>query len=162
MMLAVATLILLAGMADDLFSRKVHNQLFVGAFVFALISSLYFREWSGTQLGLLAFLLAALITIPMFAVRMIGGGDVKIVLAFAIAVEPMAVFWTLAYSVVWGALFGFTRSAIQGQLPMLVRNTIHLATRKKVQQHQLHPIPYTFALVLGWFTHLTMIRVGGL
>lgn len=162
MMLAVATLILFAGMADDLFSRKVHNQLFVGAFIFALVTSLYFRDWSGTQMGLLALGLAALITFPMFAVRMIGGGDVKLILAFAIAVEPAAVFWTLAYSVVWGALFGFTRSAVQGQLPMLVRNTFHLATRKKVQQQELHQIPYTFALVLGWFTHLTMLRVGGL
>lgn len=162
MMLAIATLILLSGMADDLFSRKVHNELFVGAFVLALASSLYFREWSGTQLGLLALLLGALITIPMFAARMIGGGDVKLVLAFAMAVEPAAVFWTLAYSVVWGALFGFTRSAVQGQLPILVRNTFHLATRKKVQQQELHKIPYTFALLLGWFTHLTMVRVGGL
>ena len=57
-MLAVATIILLAGVVDDLWTRKVHNALFVAAFGVALASSFFIREWSGTQLGLLALLLS--------------------------------------------------------------------------------------------------------
>lgn len=161
-MLAVATLILLAGVADDLWSRKVHNALFITAFVVALAASLVIRDWSGTQLGLIALALAAVLTIPLYIVKVIGGGDVKLIWAFALAVDPSSVFWTVVYSVLWGAIFGLTRSALQGRLLALVRNTYHLATRRRVETVELHRIPFTFALLLGWFTHLTILRAGGL
>jgi Flp pilus assembly protein protease CpaA len=160
-MLAIATIILIAGVVDDLWTRKVHNALFLCALFVAFASSFIVREWSGTQLGLLALLLAFVITIPLFYAHVLGGGDVKLIWAFAIAVEPNAVFWTIMYSIVWGGIFGFTRSMLQGQLPMLVRSTYHLATRRKVEPQQLHKIPFTFALLLGWFTHLTMLKMGG-
>ena len=48
------------------------------------------------------------------------------------------------------------------QLLALVRNTTKAASRQKIQAQELHKIPYTFALLLGWFTQLTLMRAGGL
>lgn len=163
MMLLVATLILFAGFVDDMRSRKVHNWLVLAAAVVAVVASLALRGWSGTQLGLMALALAIVVTIPVYFAKVVGGGDVKLVWAFALATEPTAIFWTLTYSIFWGALFGLTRSALQGQLPVLVKNTFRLATRRRSQQPmELHKIPYTFALLMGWCTHLTMIRWGAM
>lgn len=161
-MWVVATLILVAGLVDDLRSRKVHNVLILGLLPVAAAASLYFRGFEGSLPGLLACVLALVATIPLFALGILGGGDVKLFAVFALAVDPASMFNTLLYSVVWGALFGLTRAALQKQLLTLVKNTYRLAGRQRLQMQELHKIPYTFALLLGWFTQLTYLRAGGL
>lgn len=161
-MFAVATIILIAGLVDDLRSRKVHNVLVLSLLAAAAAASLFFRGWEGSLPGLGAMLLALIVTLPLFMGRVLGGGDVKLFAVFSLAVDPAIMFWTLAYSFVWGALFGLTRAALQKQLLMLVRNTYNIARKQRVQVQEIHKIPYTFALLLGWFTQLTLMRAGGL
>lgn len=160
-MWVIATLVLVAGLVDDMRSRKVHNALILTLAPLVLVTSLYFKDTSGVLIGLLAMLLALVVTIPLFSLGILGGGDVKLFALFAMAVDPMTAFWTLIYSFVWGSLFGVTRSMLQKQLLALVRNTYKLATRQRVQAQELQMIPYTFAFLLGWFTHLTILRAGG-
>lgn len=160
-MIAVATFILVAGMVDDLRSRKVHNALVLSLLALAALASLYFRGLEGSWTGIGAMLLALVLTVPLFATRILGGGDVKLFAVFALTVEPMTMFWTLVYSFVWGVLFGVTRAALEKNLMMIVRNTYHIARRQKVELQTIQKIPYTFALLMGWFTQLTLLRAGG-
>lgn len=161
-MLGIATLTLVAGMVDDLRSRKVHNELVLALFAMVLSSSLYFRGLEGTLPGVGALLLALIITIPLFAARILGGGDVKLFSVFALALDPISMFWTLIYSFIWGGLFGLTRAVLSRQLMALVRSTYKAASRQKIQAQEIQKIPYTFALLLGWFTQLTFLRIAGL
>jgi len=161
-MWAVATFSLVAGMVDDLRSRKVHNGLVLALIPVILAANFYFRGFDGAALGAGAFLLALIITIPLFMFRILGGGDVKLFSAFALCVDPNSMFYTLMYSMVWGVIFGLTRAALQKELPALVRNTYKTVTRQRVQPQEIHKIPFTFALLLGWFTQLTLLRAGGL
>jgi prepilin peptidase CpaA len=161
-MFGIATLTLVAGMVDDLRSRKVHNALVLVLLPIVAFSSLYFRGIDGTLIGIGAMLLALILTIPLFVVRIIGGGDVKLFGVFALAVDPLSMFWTLIYSFFWGGLFGMTRAVLSRQLLALVRNTTKAASRQKIQSQEIHKIPYTFALLLGWLTQLTFMRVAGL
>lgn len=161
MMWAVATLILVAGLVDDLRSRKVHNALVVALFGATAVATLWFRGIDGSLLGGEAFLAALLITVPLFKMGVLGGGDVKLFAVFALAVDPTNMFWTLVYSLVWGALFGLTRAALQKQLLTVVRNTYKLAGRQRAEVQELHKIPYTFALLMGWCTVLTVAQSGG-
>jgi Flp pilus assembly protein protease CpaA len=160
-MWAVATLTLVAGLVDDLRSRKVHNVLVLFMLPAVALASFYFRGYEGFLLGAGSFLLALIATIPLFTLGMLGGGDVKLFAVFALALDPVSMFWTLVYSVIWGALFGVTRATLQKQLMMLVKNTYRLTGKQRVQVQELHKIPYTFALLLGWFTQLTLMRAGG-
>lgn len=161
-MWAIATFSLVAGTVDDLRTRKVHNGLVLSLLALALIANFYFRGWDGTLIGIGALLLALVATIPLFMSGTLGGGDVKLFAVFAVCVDPTSMFYTLFYSIVWGALFGVTRAAMQKQLLSLVRTTYKLASRQRVEPQQIHKIPYTFALLLGWFTQLTLLRSGGL
>lgn len=161
-MMAVATFTLVAGMVDDFRSQKVHNWLVLSLMAVVAGCSIYFRGFEDSLIGVGAFLLALIITIPLFAVRILGGGDVKLFSVFALAVDPVTMFWTLIYSFIWGALFGVTRAALSNQLMALVRSTYRAADRQRVQVQEIHKIPYTFALLLGWFTQLTLLRAGGL
>ena len=161
-MMAIATFTLVAGLVDDVRSRKVHNVLLLALLPVVVLATLYFRGFDGSLPGLGAFLLALVMTIPLFAIGMLGGGDVKLFAIFALTVDPSSMFWTLVYSFFWGAMFGVTRATLSKQLPVLVRNTTRLGMRQRLQPQELHKIPYTFALLLGWFTQVTMLRSGGL
>lgn len=161
-MMAVATLTLVAGLVDDVRSRKVHNVLVLALLALVALATLYFRGFDGSLPGVGALLLALVITVPLFAIGMLGGGDVKLFAVFALALDPTSMFWTLVYSLFWGAMFGVTRATLSKQLPVLVRNTTRLGFRQKLQPQELHKIPYTFALLLGWFTQVTILRTGGL
>ncbi len=160
-MWVVATFILIAGLVDDLYSRKVHNALIVFLFFTALLTSFYFAGLDKILTGFSAMLIALIMTIPLFALRVLGGGDIKLFAVFSLTVDPNSMFWTLVYSFIWGALFGLTRAALQKELLALVRNTYKITSRQRIHVNQLHKIPYTFALLLGWFTQLTFLRAGG-
>lgn len=160
-MWALATFILVAGLVDDLRSRKVHNSLIISLFAVVAVGTLYFRGPLGSLPGVGALILSLVATIPLFAARIWGGGDVKLFAVFALAVDPATMFWTLLYSFFWGALFGVTHAALRKQLMSVVKNTYRIATRQKVVAPQLQKIPYSFALLLGWFTQLTLLRIGG-
>jgi Flp pilus assembly protein protease CpaA len=160
MMWEAATIILIAGMVDDFRSRKVHNVLVLALFVVALIASFFTRDLTSSLTGVSALLFALVLTFPLYLAGALGGGDVKLFAVFGFAVDPSAMTMTLLYSVFWGALFGVTRAAIQGQLPMLVRNTYKTLSRQKTAQQELQRMPYTFAMLLGWFTYITMLNAG--
>lgn len=161
-MWGLATFTLLAGLIDDLRSRKVHNALLLAIFPVILVGSLYFRGFDGTLTGSTAMVGALLVTVPLFMMSVLGGGDVKLFAVFAFCLDPMSMFWTLLYSVAWGALFGLTRAALQKNLLTLVRNTYRASSRHRLQKQEIHKIPYTFALLLGWFTQLTLMHAGGI
>lgn len=160
-MLGLATFTLVAGLIDDMRSRKVHNELILALLALVAGSCLYFTGLDGLMTGTGATLLALVLTVPLFAFRIIGGGDVKLFAVFALAVNPFVMFWTLIYSFFWGALFGITRAAISNQLLAVVKNTTKVGRRQKVEAQHIHKIPYTFALLLGWLTQLTYLRITG-
>jgi len=161
-MLAIASMVLISGLIDDLRSRKVHNSLLIGLVVGVIAASLYFRGAMGSIPGMGAFVLALGMGLPLFAAGILGGGDVKLFAVFSLAVDPLSSVWTFIYALIWGGLFGVTRALLNGQITVLVRNTYRLGSRQRVVPQELQKIPYTFALLLGWFTQLTLLRVGGM
>jgi hypothetical protein len=43
-----------------------------------------------------------------------------------------------------------------------VRSTYRSARQPRSPSQELHKMPYTFSLLLGWFTQLVIMRAGGL
>lgn len=158
----LATLILVIGLVDDLRSRKVHNGVVLFSFGVAFVSSFFFRGFEGTIMGIAALLGALMLTVPLFAGRVLGGGDVKLFAVFSFCLDPASMFWTLLYSFIWGALFGLTRAVLQKNLMSLVRSTYRAGRGQRIQTQEIHSIPYTFSLLLGWFTQITLLHAGGL
>jgi Flp pilus assembly protein protease CpaA len=148
-------------MADDFRSRKVHNELVIALLTFSFIASLWLRDFSAIMMGVAALILALVLGVPLLLTGVLGGGDVKLFAVFAFALDPATAFWTFMYSILWGAAFGVVRAALQNQLLSLVKSTYRVTSRGRREPRELHKIPYTFALLLGWFTQLTLMRVGG-
>ncbi len=157
----LASLILIIGVADDLRSRKVHNSLILIFAGVSLISIPILSSWAGYAVAASSLLTAAVLSLPLFMFRMLGGGDVKLFLVFSLLVSWQAVIATLLLSILWGGVLGVMQIILKGQIKDLLLNCWSLITRKsRSSELQLHKIPYTVALLFGWLSHLTYAGLG--
>lgn len=152
----IASLILTAGVVDDLRTRKVHNWLAVLCLVIALASSFYFEGWYGLQTGMLSAAVALAVSAPLFIFKIVGGGDIKLFVAFAASVSWTAAMMTGFYSLIWGAIFGLIAALLQRQGIALFQNMMTIAVQRKSEGLSLHKIPFTVALLVGWLTTLKL------
>lgn len=157
----VPSLILLTGVVDDLRSRKVHNALVVGLFGAALLGQITYFGLEGVKQGGLGVAAALVSCIPLVLARVIGAGDMKLMVAFGMATTWPAVLTVVLWSLVWGAVLGLTRAIVAGDFSRLLTSTYLLTTKAKPSESSLHKIPYTIALLFGWMSYLILARTGG-
>ncbi|MCB9025644.1 MAG: prepilin peptidase [Bdellovibrionaceae bacterium] len=161
--LIVPTLVLIAGIINDLKSRKVRNYLVVLLLFTAIANVYFFAGWEGLKWGGLSLLVALGSCMPLVLTRIMGAGDMKLLMAFSVGVSPMSVFLVLIYSFVWGALLGVFQAILKGEGMSLINNTLTIMTggKKAVSEEKLHKIPYTVALFFGWLTQLSLTGFSG-
>ncbi len=160
-MIAVSTLILLAGVVDDLRSRKVHNKLVVVLAAIGAAATLFVSGPQGLLWGLLAATCAIAICIPLVITNVLGAGDMKLLAAFGLTVQWSSVLWVVVYSLFWGALLGVFRSILRGEGLLLLKNTLKLVGRQNIEAQTLQKVPYTVALLFGWLTHIALVQATG-
>lgn len=156
------SLILGAGVVDDLRSQKVHNKLILALLPLSLIGQFLGFGLEGLAYGGMAFLFALCITIPMVLSGMLGGGDMKLFAIFALATNLNATIWVGITSLFWGGILGVTRAILNKQGTLLLWNTIGLFKRERPNENHLTKIPYTIALAFGWATYLSLTQFGRL
>lgn len=148
----VATLILIAGLVDDLKSRKVHNSLFLICLAIALFTQLITQGANGLLTGGLGLACAVACFLPLVLLRALGAGDMKLMMAFGMATGSNIVFWVFLNSLFWAVLFGLLKAGLAGQLKSV------LSRNKNSAQTEAMSIPYTLPLLLGW---LQVLSIGG-
>jgi prepilin peptidase CpaA len=158
----IPTLILIAGVVDDLRSRKVHNKLVLALAGFAALAAFAMWGWHGLLYSLIAALTAIALCVPLVMTGVMGAGDMKLLMAFAIVSSWNSVLWVLVYSLVWGGLLGVFSAVLRGQARLLLASTMSVALFRKQSQFPLHKIPYTIAIFFGWLTELSFNHFGGL
>jgi prepilin peptidase CpaA len=154
--LIVPSMILIAGLVDDLKSKKVHNWLALSLAAAAALGQLVFYGLDGLLAGLYGGLTAIAMMLPFVLVRIIGAGDMKLMVAFGIATSMTTVFWTFLFSFVWGALLGLFRALLSKQGKKLILNSFRILRGSAREDLELQTMPYTVALFFGWLTHVTL------
>src|SRR5687768_9071403 len=99
----IPSLILLAGVVDDLRSRKVHNELVLVALALAVISCVWIGGGAGLWTGLLGLGAAVLMTLPLVLFGILGAGDLKLFMAFGMATTWEVVVYVGIAALIWGA-----------------------------------------------------------
>jgi len=160
-MIVVSTLILLAGVVDDIRTRKVHNKLVLILAGVGAGATLFMMGPQGLLWGLLAAVCAILLCLPLVFTKVLGAGDMKLLAAFGLTVQWQTVMWVVVYSLLWGALLGIFRSILRGEGLLLLQNTLKIAGRQNIEANTLQKIPYTVALLFGWLTHITLVQATG-
>ena len=149
-----------AACVTDLRTQRVPNILTLGAaaaaFAFHVANSgasgLLFAA-SGWGLGLLIFL-------PLFALRGIGGGDVKLLAAFGAWLGPSLVLWVAAFAAIAGGVFAVIVSARHGYTRQAFGNVWGLLSYWRVMGMKTHPgltlgattaprLPYALPMAAG-------------
>lgn len=160
MIYIVPSVILGLATIDDLMKRKVHNWLFLFCLALAVGHTVFFHGTTGLLNSLYSGGLAFLITFPLFLIKALGGGDVKIFTALGVATSTAAVINVFLYSLLWGTLLGIGMLILNKGFKSFIQNIFAIVTLKKAPQEQLHKMPYTFALLCGWISHIIVIYYG--
>jgi Flp pilus assembly protein protease CpaA len=156
MVTTTATGILIWAVIEDLRSRKFSNRSFLIACAVAFFTAILTGGFSQTISMTLGFAAGIVFFLPLVLTGAIGAGDMKLMSAFGILVGWQAVMWTGIYGLIWGAVFGLIQIIMRGQIRVLKNNLTSLAFTRTASGLQLHHIPFTAPLLLGWLSHLVL------
>ena len=167
-------LILLIASIDDLRSRKIHNKLILFLLPFVLLAVFLFRGFQADSAGFSSFLihgfqglktggfsalLAVLVGIPLALSRVIGGGDLKLLVLFAFTVHWSDFFRIAIYSLPWALLLGLFKIILDKKFKDFAFNLFFLVWHRSTKGLQFHSIPFSVALFMAWLSFLTLQKL---
>ena len=111
---AVATL-------TDLFFGKIYNWITVPTAVGGILASYYFLGWAGVGQSLLGLAVGMLLYGWLFGLRVMGGGDVKLLMALGAWAGPEYTAEVALLGILIGGAFAFVMLMVTGRLPGFIR-----------------------------------------
>ncbi len=148
------TALLLAACLTDIMYKKVLNWFVVAGFFCVLASHLIFGNQEVLLEASFGLGLALTLALPLYLIKGLGGGDLKIFAVFGFATHPSAVLFTFLAALVWGCILGILRAVFEKKGQALFNNFYKIITLKRPEPQTLHKIPFTVALLAGWFSFL--------
>ena len=158
--ISIPTLILVAGVVDDLRSRKIHNAFLLSCIPIALIFQFYTAGGMGIINGLGGVGTALALFLPLTLLKALGAGDMKLMMVFGLATGMTEVLYVTFYSFLWGLFLGLLITVFHGRIKIFAKNIVAIVQRKKVDSEKLHSMPYSIALLCGWITYITIKNTG--
>ena len=149
-------LILLLACIDDLRSKKIHNKLILFLLPFVLGAVFFLQGLDGLKAGGLSAILALVIGIPLNLTRMIGGGDLKLLVLMAFTLTWRDFLWIGFYSLPWALLLGLIKISLDKKMKGFLLNLYFLFQDKKRGNLEFHTIPYSIALFFSWLSFLSL------
>ena len=154
-------LVLLVACIDDLKTKKIHNKLILILLPLVLIAVFLLQGVEGLQKGGFSFILALIVGLPLALGRVIGGGDLKLLILFALTIHWSGLLNTVIYSFPWALLLGVFKIILDKKIKDFLFNLLFLFKHRTTKNLKLHSIPFSFSLFLGWLSFLTL-KVKGL
>ena len=150
--------VLLAAGVDDLRSRKIHNHLILFLFPVALGGVVLINGPQGLLPAFTGMLTGLIIGLPLNLAKVIGGGDLKLLIVFGLTVNAAGVFFSFLYALPWALLMGVVKMALDKNLKEFGFNLFFLVKLKKPESKSLHTIPFSIALIFGWLTFAMTLK----
>jgi len=154
----------------DLRSRRIPNWLTVSGVVVGLSINTYLIGWAGLKMSLLGLLLALLVYGLLFALRAMGGGDVKLMAAVGAFTGPQAWLSIFAITAVIGGVLAVITLLTRGGLMRALGNIAAIlgSLFRLRRPHQDNPeldvahpsartLPHGAAIALGVLVYLLWI-----
>lgn len=144
----------------DLRERRVPNALTLGSAATALVYHLYMSGLTGLGTAAGGWFLGLLLFLPIFALRGIGGGDVKLLAAFGAWLGPSLIVWVALWAAVAGGVFALAISAWHGYTRQAFQNVWGMLSYWRVMGIRPHPgvaldrsgaprVPYALPMAAG-------------
>jgi Flp pilus assembly protein protease CpaA len=158
--LMMPTLILLVSTFTDFKFKKVQNWIVLSLLAIVIVHHAVAGQREIWNEGFLGFGTAILLCLPLYMAKALGGGDFKIFAVFGLAANPNAVLCTFLFSLFWGSALGIAKAIFAGQGKVFLENFKKILKLQKPDPQTVQKIPYTIALLLGWFTFLIYTHYG--
>ena len=134
-----ALAVALTACGTDLWSRRIPNVLTLGAAAGACGYHLAASGWAGLLSALAGWAVGLLIFLPLFALRGMGGGDVKLVAALGAWLGPGLALWLGLFTALAGGPIAIIVALSRGYLGRALRNVWGLLMFWRVAGIQPHP-----------------------
>lgn len=112
--------------AFDLSTRRIPNVLTFGASLVALTLCLVTEGLPGLGSSAAGWLIGCALFLPLFLLRGLGAGDVKLLAALGAWVGPSTIVWTALYGAIAGGVMAVALSFGHGYLRQAVSNVGYL------------------------------------
>lgn len=106
----------------DIRWRRIPNWLVLAGLVVGLAGNLWLRGAPGLLSSLGGLLLASLIYFPLYLLRGMGAGDVKLMAALGVIVGPAPWLWLFLFSSLFSATAGILLAVTKGRLREVLVN----------------------------------------
>ena len=149
-----------ASSATDWKTRRIPNALTFGATVVAIAFGGATGGVSGLGWSVAGWMVGLLVFLPLFALRAMGGGDVKLLAAFGAWLGPALVFWVAVYGAIAGGVLALVLVLWRGRLWATIANMRDIVTHWRLSGLKPHPVvtldnpgavrmPYALPIALG-------------
>lgn len=156
--LSVILLVFLIALYFDLRYQRIPNWLCAITLFTGFIVQSYFSGWMGLLSAFLGAGLALLLLFPAFALKMLGAGDVKLMVAIGSFLEFEFLLWSIIYSLIAGTLTSLCLALYKLGWQPFKEIVVHYLRclylrqfiRASNQQFLKMKVPYAPALAMGW------------
>jgi prepilin peptidase CpaA len=149
-----------AATVTDWRTRRIPNALTFGASVVAVAFAVATDGIHGGMRSVAGFGLGVLIFLPLFVLRALGGGDVKLLAAIGAWLGPSLVGWVAVYGAVAGGVLAVPWLVWRGRLRATLANMWSLVLHWRLSGFKPHPVvtldnpeavrmPYALPIALG-------------
>lgn len=167
----LAGLTVTAGLCD-LRSRRIPNWLVFSGLVFGLGVNFYVFGWSGLGRSFIGAGLAAAVYLPLFALRAMGGGDAKLMIAAGSLAGPWNWFLIFLLTAVIGGVVAVIVLLFKGILRNTLGNVAHIlnelghlraphgsAAQLSVEHPRAVTLPHGAVIAGGTLLFLLLLRM---
>lgn len=154
-----ATLIVLGlALYFDLRYQRIPNKLCLIALLSGVLIQSYFEHWQGLLSAFYGAGLALMILLPAYYFKLLGAGDVKLMIGVGALSGPLLLSWSLAYGIIFGVFTSILLAAFrvgwQGIKKTIIRYYHCLTLGKYFKPDDGEAgamrVPYAPALAIGW------------
>jgi prepilin peptidase CpaA len=157
---ASAVTLAAAACITDIRSRRIPNELTLGAAAIALVWHALASQGPGALGSASGWLAGALLFMPFFVLGGMGGGDVKLLAALGAWLGPIAVFWIAIHTSLAGGILAVVVALTRGYLRTALSNVGALAAHWYVNGPRPLPgltlgsseaprLPYAIPILIG-------------
>jgi len=146
--------------ALDATTRRIPNALTLGATAVGVAFAAATGGVQGLGWSVAGWIVGLLLFLPLFAVRAMGGGDVKLLAAFGAWLGPAMVCWVAVYGAIAGGVLALLLVLWRGRLRTTIVNMWAIVAHWRLSGLKPHPVvtldnpdavrmPYALPIALG-------------
>jgi prepilin peptidase CpaA len=129
----MAIAIALVAVAFDLKTRRIPNVLTFGSAVAVVVLHGIAGGWMAAGVALAGWVLGLALFLPLFALKGMGAGDVKLLAALGACIGPLAVVWVALFTSVAGGVIALIVASYSGYLRKSFENLYCLVMYWRVE-----------------------------